>query len=287
MPERPVGRATVGKLLRDRYYLGEVSYKDQWYPGRHEPLISPELFDRVQRVLDSHSGAGVRSRKFNHYLKGVFWCARCSKRLIFQRANGNGGIYYYFACSGRRRGTCDQPYVLAEELEQKLERYNSRVRLTDSFRLEVTGQIDESLLDELAVQARIRDRLSARLKELDKQEDRIVDQLGDPDWPQDKLKTKVGAIRRERKSITTELDSISHGLEAGRELLSQAIELLRDPQALFRQCAKAERRLLTLTIFEKLFVNTYEIEAHRLNEPFDALVLQQRAVTLSRRGCVI
>jgi DNA invertase Pin-like site-specific DNA recombinase len=114
LPERPVGKSTVGKLLRDRYYLGEVNYKGQWYPGRHEPLITVELFDRVQRILDSHSGAGVRSRTFNHYLKGVFWCARCDKRMIFQRAKGNGGVYYYFACTGRRHGTCDQPYVLAE-----------------------------------------------------------------------------------------------------------------------------------------------------------------------------
>ena len=85
-PERPISRATVAKLLRDRYYLGEVSYQGKWYQGRHEPLITPELFDRVQRVLDSHSGAGVRSRRFNHYLKSVFWCARCGKRMIFQRA---------------------------------------------------------------------------------------------------------------------------------------------------------------------------------------------------------
>jgi hypothetical protein len=141
----------------------------------------------VQRVLDSHSGAGARSRKFNHYLKGTFWCGRCGKRLVFQRAKGNGGVYYYFACSGQRHRMCDQPYVLAEELERKLERYYARVRLTDGFRQEVTGKVDDTLLDELAVQARIKTRLSARLKELDKQEDRYVDQLGDPAWDEDKL----------------------------------------------------------------------------------------------------
>jgi len=39
--------------------------------GRHEPLVSEELFERVQRVLNAHSGAGVRSRTHNHYLKGL------------------------------------------------------------------------------------------------------------------------------------------------------------------------------------------------------------------------
>jgi hypothetical protein len=58
-------------------------------------------------------------------------------------------------------------------------------------------------------------------------------------------------------------------------LLTRAIALLKQPQELYRQCAKAERRLLTLTIFDKLFVNTYEITGHELKEPFDALVSVQ------------
>ena len=43
----------LARVLRDRYYLGFVSYKGEEYPGRHEPLVTPELFARVQAVLDS------------------------------------------------------------------------------------------------------------------------------------------------------------------------------------------------------------------------------------------
>src|SRR6266536_304990 len=172
-PARPIALSTFGKMLRNRYYLGEVFYRGQWYKGRHPAIITPELFDRVQRVLDSHSGSGARSRKWNHYLKGVFWCARCGSRMIFQRAKGNGGTYYYFACSKKRLDhTCDQPYVLADVLDRELLRYFAGAHLADDLRERIAHVMDETLADEQAVQTRVRARLSARLKELDKQEDR-------------------------------------------------------------------------------------------------------------------
>ncbi|CAN0307727.1 unnamed protein product, partial [Phaeothamnion confervicola] len=51
--ERPLSRTRLAELLRDPYYIGMVPYKGEVYPGRHEPLISPELFERVQQVMDA------------------------------------------------------------------------------------------------------------------------------------------------------------------------------------------------------------------------------------------
>src|SRR2546425_9643956 len=101
----PISRSQLGLILRDRYYIGYVTYKGVEYKGRHEPIISERLFDTVQRVLDSHQGSGVRQRSHHHYLKGWLWCNRCGKRFVVQRTLGHpGGEYYYFFCvwAGRK-----------------------------------------------------------------------------------------------------------------------------------------------------------------------------------------
>jgi DNA invertase Pin-like site-specific DNA recombinase len=92
---RPVSRHTVHKILRDRTYIGSVVYKGVEYPnGRHQPLVTVEAFERVQRILDSHSGSGVRYRTHPHYLNGLLWCDWCGHRFILQRAQGRqGGVY--------------------------------------------------------------------------------------------------------------------------------------------------------------------------------------------------
>ena len=41
------------------------------YPGRYEPLVSPELWQEVQDVLAAQGAAGEKQRLHNHYLNGV------------------------------------------------------------------------------------------------------------------------------------------------------------------------------------------------------------------------
>ena len=74
------GRSRNSKLqtmLHDSYYCGIVTYHGELYKGRHEPLISEELFERVQAVFDTRATAGERLRKHPHYLKGSIWCGHC------------------------------------------------------------------------------------------------------------------------------------------------------------------------------------------------------------------
>ena len=59
---KPVSIQQMYKILRDRYYCGYVTFKGIEYPGRHTPLITEDLFERVQKVLDTHQGTGVRFR---------------------------------------------------------------------------------------------------------------------------------------------------------------------------------------------------------------------------------
>jgi site-specific DNA recombinase len=279
-PERPITRKAIALLLRNRFYLAEVKYKGQWYPGRHEPLIEKELFDRVQRVMDSHSGAGVRMRRLDHYLKGVFRCARCGSRMIYVIAKNE---YEYFYCVGTKAG-CDQPYVPAETLERELLNHYHLVKLNDEYRQDVTATVDDAVRDEQAARVAAQTRITKRLRELDGQEDRYLDLLGDPDWPQDKIKTKLAGVRTERTSLSGNLAALTNTLETGRRVLTDALALLSDPYALYRQLPDPERRLMTLTVFgESLRVNAMEIVGHSLRPPFDELTeVQARRQTRTK-----
>ena len=44
-------RTSVHNMLNDRAYIGEIRYKENWYPGKHEVLIDRVTWDRVQVLL--------------------------------------------------------------------------------------------------------------------------------------------------------------------------------------------------------------------------------------------
>lgn len=101
----PISTQTIWKRLRDRYYIGYVTYKGMEYPGRHPKLIDEKLFNKAQAVLDSHSGSCIRQRTWHHYLRGTIFCGQRKQRYIVQRTKGNGGEYFYFLCRGRQDKT--------------------------------------------------------------------------------------------------------------------------------------------------------------------------------------
>jgi site-specific DNA recombinase len=135
-PSRPLSRSVVHRILRDDYYIGVVTLKGVKREGRHEPIIDPATFERVQQALDGHRASGDRSHKHSHYLKGTLLCA-CGKRLGFGRHRGKcGGSYEYFSCLSRvqRGGRCPAPYFPVEDTERAVVRRYKRETLTPDER---------------------------------------------------------------------------------------------------------------------------------------------------------
>jgi site-specific DNA recombinase len=274
---KPLSLNQFYDILADRYYLGKIEYGDEEYQGRHEPLVSPELFDRVQRVLALHGGGGTRQRVHNHYLKGVLWCARCGRRFIIMRGRGNGGTYFYFICRGRQGGGCTQPYLRVEALEAAVARHYDTVRLSEEFRTRVRGELDDALLGELGSVSALKKRLTARLTELDGKEDQYLDLVGSPGWPKEKLRRKLDSIQAERSEISDQLADATTRLAIGRQFFLAALELLRDPRAFYEEGGTSLKRAMNKVIFTKLYARGEEIIGHELGEAVRDVAEAERA----------
>ncbi len=101
-----VGKSQMWNLLRNPIYCGRIfvpAYKDEKamvIKASHEPLITPELFDEVQDVLNG------RKRKFPTRqtakeelpLRGYLQCKQCGRKLTGSASKGNGGKYFYYHC---------------------------------------------------------------------------------------------------------------------------------------------------------------------------------------------
>src|SRR5262249_10476513 len=62
----------VHQILRKRLYMGDFDWGGATYQGRHEPLVSPETWQRVQELLDAR--AENRTRKMKYDFAYTVWC---------------------------------------------------------------------------------------------------------------------------------------------------------------------------------------------------------------------
>ncbi len=54
-PSKPLGRASIHKILVNDYYAGVVTRHGQKRPGLHEAIVSEEEFELVQKILSSQT----------------------------------------------------------------------------------------------------------------------------------------------------------------------------------------------------------------------------------------
>jgi len=274
-PARPVSRAQLHRLLSNPYYCGYIVYEGIRYAGRHQALVSEELFRRVQAVLAEHR-AGERQRVHNHYLKGLLWCARCERRMIFNRAsNGHGGQYDYYFCRGRQEG-CDQPYVSVERIEQSVQDRYRLIDLPSDLGERLREKIKQAQERRAESTANLRKHLSRQLADLDRREDTFLDLAGDGALPRDKLKAKLEAVRIEKERCQRELAALDGEWSVGVETIALAVHLLTRLHDTYQQAGPRTRRRLNQTIFERILIDDRAVVAEDLAEPFDGLTYHRR-----------
>ena len=94
-----INYSTVLTILASRIYLGEVQMNGEWFPGRHEPIITPEQF------AAAHRGRIKGRPKGTDLLSGRVRCGLCQRLMSIDR-NGEGRRLY--RCHHRGQG-CAQP----------------------------------------------------------------------------------------------------------------------------------------------------------------------------------
>ncbi len=117
-------KAALG-ILRNRVYMGEISFRGTYHPSPHQPLVDPVLFQRAQEILNERSkGASQRrSNQSAYLLTGRVRCAHCGKYYLGAAAHGNGGRYSYYVCFSRQRygrKSCQADRLPAKQLEDAI-----------------------------------------------------------------------------------------------------------------------------------------------------------------------
>ena len=272
-PPGPISHEQLRLVLRDPYYKGVIVFEDIEYPGRHEVLVDEDRFERVQRILDGHSGSGNRERTHNHYLKGTLYCARCRSRFIVQRAVGNGGEYFYWLCRGRQKGLCDMPYIPIDVLEEAVVRYyDDALMIEPEWLSAIREGVDAAVAVERGLPEELREQYEKRLVALDRKEGYLLDLAAEEGWPKDKLRERIEAIRREIADIRRTIEQADQRLDVGQQLLHDALALLSRPNDAYRVGNERVRLLLNRAFFSRLYVDGGKIIGRELQEPFDVLL---------------
>lgn len=115
----------IYSTLKNTFYYGEFEFpvdSGTWYKGKHTPLITKELFDKVQIQLQ------VPPKSYHTKLfpfKSIFKCGKCGGGITAEdkyRKLLNGRIvkHIYYHCGRSKDFECDEPYITEADLIKQL-----------------------------------------------------------------------------------------------------------------------------------------------------------------------
>ena len=267
-PQRPIHYSRVAHVLSNRYYTGVITFRGVEYPGRHQPLIEPELFDRVQTMLSIRRSAAEKQRLHHHYLKGSVFCLGCGSRLCITRAKGR---YFYFFCLGRqRRQGCQQPYLGVDAVEAVIEDHYRFINLDP----EMAAQARQALANELA-QRREHSQLETkrqqrRLAKLADERRKLLQAHYADAIPLELLKEEQQRIDREVHDARRLLHQAETAFVDVEQTIAQALELASNLHQAYRRGNATVRRLLNQFFFAKVLVGTETVQVE-FRPPVEAL----------------
>ncbi len=291
-PERPINKSSLAGMLRNPYYTGVIRYKDKLFVGRHEAIVSKEVFLRVQEILDSRNRDGDRDMTHRHYLKGLLSCGQCidegrRSRLVYSQAKGNGGTYEYYICSARTRVYCGTIGFRSELLEDEIVKLMAAERFDPQTIDDMTELIQETVASLLAADHETKVGLARQLKQLEAQEERLIDLAASGGYAIPRLRKKIEETTLQKGLVQEKLARTVDRLRYSAETALAYLQLLRNPGELYKNAPDSVRRDLLEAFFSRLRVyedgETVRLEADRteVNQSFREVAA---AVRTARRS---
>jgi hypothetical protein len=109
LSKKKIERTRIHHMLSNSFYMGLFKYSNEIYQGNHKPIVSKQLFDKVQDVLSGKSKKKVHALKtVAPYGNGLIKCASCNMSVYAEthskvQKNGNVHHWTYYRCTHKNK----------------------------------------------------------------------------------------------------------------------------------------------------------------------------------------
>ena len=163
---------SVVKMLTNRAYLGFIKHRGEWHNGNFEPILSPTLFEAVQKVFTSRKKPRKSKVALPFAFTGFAKCGECGCAITAQYATNRFGTRYtYYRCT-KKNGKCTQPYtqekVLAAQLQTLLQSVSLPFSEIEEMDKQITAWEKESISEKGNVAQNLKEKIRANEEKLNK-----------------------------------------------------------------------------------------------------------------------
>ncbi len=200
-----IKKSLLNRILRNEKYAGLI--KVDWFPDYidaiHEPLISKDIYFKVQMILDGKKPT-IAPKVRNHPdfpLRNFIRCPKCEQKLTGGWSTGRKGVKYaYYHCRTKGCSLNVRKRELETSFYEYLKRFQPKQDILDLFEQIVL----DVWRDRQSIQIKEEYKNEKELKKLREKQDKIDELMIQGTFDEDTYKRKTDEIKSEM--LTTQMD---------------------------------------------------------------------------------
>jgi len=275
----PIPKSKIHTILKNPFYYGEMRIKGELYPHKYQPLISKQLFDRVQEVFKSYNKKPFRYACKPFAFRGLIKCADCGCTITAERKKDK---YNYYSCTNFKKVHDKRIYINEEELLKPIYSVLKHLRLTDKqiSRL-ITGlkQTDEA--KNIFFEASIK-TLRAEYDKYEKRKSNLLDRLVDEEITKEDYDKKLNEYEIKQSLINSEMAKHQKADKEYYITIALILSLAKRAYKIFKSSEPMEKRALLNFLLQNCKLQDRKL-LYKLKTPFNTVLQVPKCSNLLRR----
>ncbi len=236
-------KSRMGSLLSDPYYYGKILWGGQISEGKHEPIITQELYDKVRDVL--HGRTTPRHNKHLFIFKGQIRCVACGHIVTWETQKG----HIYGHCNKYHNCPVKAWYKESELLNQILPAFKE-LKITNPKLLEwVRRALKESHVDIVQYSEAAISESQKQMVLIQNRLERLYDDKLDQKISEEMYSRKFEQYTLEKETIVKALGKHSKANDKYQELGSLLFDVSQKADELFVKAGiEQKRKMINLAL---------------------------------------
>ena len=261
--------ANISHILRNPFYSGTIVYRKAYIPdyleqkakinkgevenivveGKHQPIITKEEFEIVQKRMDSHS-VQAKERSYGHGVSDNIWCKKlkCScgsnfNRKAWSKSDVYGTVYGYQCYSQKKNGSiatrrrrglstegyCDSPMFQEWKLELMIKKILEFFWEDKKKILNIANKLlEKDLKDGYDSEAVDKERrLTGKLNNVNAKLDNLIEMRINDDITREFFLKRKAELETEAEAIKKQIDDVVNSIKASETDVQSKVAMLK------------------------------------------------------------
>lgn len=285
-----ISRNKIHDILTNTFYYGAMYVADEEIDEKtkkpvktfyklinhvYEPIISKELFDKVQKVLKTRKKERFcKEQKYAgipFVFRGLITC-KCDCAITPEHHKKGNKEYVYLRCS-HQKGTCNQKLVNENTILEQLEReIFHQIRISPTMHDLLKTSITQSLEDEKKINASIRKKIAEEISLIDTRLERLWECYLDRDIDKAKYELEKQKYLEQKKDLNARVEKYSDISNGLKENIGKAIDFAANLSNLMKAASPDEKNMLLKRLLTNCVLDG-EVLKYEIKAPFDKLLV--------------